>query len=145
MIFCSISFSILYSLFDHCSNFFEFNFMLETSNLILYSAQISSSNCLNFFELNIDYIGVYTFPFIFIFIFVTAISILFCLSYNFNEFVSFLAYCMLISISGYTLFYTNSLILFFLAYETLLIPSFFILYGFAKTRRCVEASYLMFF
>ena len=73
------------------------------------------------------------------------ISILFCLSYNFNEFTSFLAYCVLISISGYTLFYTNSLILFFLAYETLLIPSFFILYGFAKTRRCIEASYLMFF
>jgi len=27
----------------------------------------------------------------------------------------------------------------------LLIPSFFILYKFAKTRRCVEAAYLMFF
>ena len=145
MVFCSISFLTLYSLFDHYSNFFEFNSILETSNLVVYSAQISPSNCLNFFELNVDYIGVYTFPFVFIFIFVTAISILFCLSYNFNEFTSFLAYCVLISISGYTLFYTNSLILFFLAYETLLIPSFFILYGFAKTRRCIEASYLMFF
>jgi len=47
--------------------------------------------------------------------------------------------------SGYILFFTDSLILFFLAYEMLLIPSFFILYGFAKTRRCVEAAYLMFF
>jgi len=27
----------------------------------------------------------------------------------------------------------------------LLVPSFFILYKFAKTRRCVEAAYLMFF
>ena len=37
------------------------------------------------------------------------------------------------------------MILFFFSYETLLIPSFFILYNFAKTRRCVEAAYLMFF
>jgi formate hydrogenlyase subunit 3/multisubunit Na+/H+ antiporter MnhD subunit len=27
----------------------------------------------------------------------------------------------------------------------LLVPSFFIIYNFAKTRRCVEAAYLMFF
>lgn len=145
MVFCSVAFLLLYSLFEYYSSFFELNNTLETSNLVVYSAQISPSNCLNFFELNVDYVAVYTFPFIFIFIFVTAISILFCLSYNFNEFTSFLAYCTLISISGCTLFYTNSLILFFLAYETLLVPSFFILYGFAKTRRCIEASYLMFF
>jgi len=37
------------------------------------------------------------------------------------------------------------MILFFFAYEMLLVPSFFILYKFAKTRRCVEAAYLMFF
>jgi NADH-quinone oxidoreductase subunit M len=43
------------------------------------------------------------------------------------------------------LFFSDSLILFFFAYEMLLVPSFFILYKFAKTRRCVEAAYLMFF
>lgn len=43
------------------------------------------------------------------------------------------------------IFFSNSLILFFLSYEMLLIPSFFILYKFAKTRRCIEAAYLMFF
>jgi hypothetical protein len=47
--------------------------------------------------------------------------------------------------SGYILFFTDSIILFFFAYEMLLVPSFFILYNFAKTRRCVEAAYLMFF
>jgi formate hydrogenlyase subunit 3/multisubunit Na+/H+ antiporter MnhD subunit len=47
--------------------------------------------------------------------------------------------------SGYLLFFTDSIILFFFAYEMLLVPSFFILYNFAKTRRCVEAAYLMFF
>jgi len=54
-------------------------------------------------------------------------------------------YVTLILIAGYILFFTDSIILFFFAYEMLLIPSFFILYNFAKTRRCVEAAYLMFF
>jgi NADH:ubiquinone oxidoreductase subunit 4 (subunit M) len=54
-------------------------------------------------------------------------------------------YCTLILLAGYIVFFTSSLILFFFAYEMLLIPSFFILYNFAKTRRCVEAAYLMFF
>jgi len=54
-------------------------------------------------------------------------------------------FCKVILLAGYVLFFTDSIILFFLAYEMLLIPSFFILYKFAKTRRCVEAAYLMFF
>ena len=54
-------------------------------------------------------------------------------------------YVSVILMSGYILFFTDSLILFFLSYEMLLVPSFFILYNFAKTRRCVEAAYLMFF
>lgn len=57
----------------------------------------------------------------------------------------FVFYCKLILTSGYILFFTDSIILFFLSYEMLLVPSFFILYKFAKTRRCVEAAYLMFF
>jgi hypothetical protein len=52
---------------------------------------------------------------------------------------------VVILLAGYVLFFTDSVILFFFSYETLLIPSFFILYNFAKTRRCVEAAYLMFF
>ena len=50
-----------------------------------------------------------------------------------------------LTIERYLLFFTDSIILFFFAYELLLVPSFFILYNFAKTRRCVEAAYLMFF
>ena len=79
------------------------------------------------------------------FLFVTILSVVFCLSYNTDELASFMFYCLLILIAGYTLFFTDSLILFFFAYEMLLVPSFFILYKFAKTRRCVEAAYLMFF
>lgn len=54
-------------------------------------------------------------------------------------------YCKIIFIAGYFLFFTDSFIIFFFAYEMLLVPSFFILYKFAKTRRCIEAAYLMFF
>lgn len=59
--------------------------------------------------------------------------------------MSFMLYCKTIFIAGYFLFFTDSFILFFFAYEMLLVPSFFILYKFAKTRRCIEAAYLMFF
>jgi len=87
----------------------------------------------------------YTYPFIYIFLIVTALSLLFCLSYNLDELMSFLLYIKVIFFAGYFLLYTNSLIVFFFAYELLLIPSFYILYRYAKTRRCVEAAYLMFF
>lgn len=95
--------------------------------------------------IGLDLISIYYFPFIYIFVTITLLSILFCLSYNINELYSFMFYCTIIIIAGYFLFFTDSIILFFLAYEMLLIPSFFILYNFAKTRKCVEAAYLMFF
>ena len=96
-------------------------------------------------SLNLNICQVYYYPFIYVFLLITVLSILFCLSYNSDEVVVFMLYCQVILIAGYVLFFTDSLILFFLAYEMLLIPSFFILYKFAKTRRCVEAAYLMFF
>lgn len=93
----------------------------------------------------LNMIQVYFYPFIYVFLLVTVLSIVFCLSYNTDELASFMFYCITILVSGYALFFTDSLILFFFAYEMLLVPSFFILYKFAKTRRCVEAAYLMFF
>ena len=67
------------------------------------------------------------------------------MNYNLNELSAFMLYCLIILLAGYVLFFTDSLILFFLSYEFLLVPSFFILHNFAKTRRCVEAALLMFF
>lgn len=96
-------------------------------------------------SLNFNLISVYYFPFIYIFVIITTLSVLFCLTYNASELILFVFYCTLILAAGYLLFFTDSIILFFLAYELLLVPSFFILYNFAKTRRCVEAAYLMFF
>jgi len=85
------------------------------------------------------------FPFFFIFMFITMFSIYFCLAYSAHEAVAFVGYCVIILSAGFILLFTDSFIIFFLAYEGLLVPSFFILYKFAKTRRCIEAAYLMFF
>lgn len=95
--------------------------------------------------IEINYIEIYYFPFLFIFIVVTFLSIVSCLSYNRSEASSFIFYCFVINVAGVGIFLSDSVILFFLAYEILLLPSFFILYRFAKTRRCIEAAYLMFF
>ena len=112
-----------------------------------YSLQITSilSKFVSSNSLTLNLIDVYAYPFIYVFLLITVLSILFCMTYNTDELFSFMFYCQIILISGYTLFFTDSIILFFFSYEMLLVPSFFILYKFAKTRRCVEASYLMFF
>jgi len=110
-------------------NFYTiYNFILFRPHVLLY---------------NINYF--YYFPFLFIFIIITIISVLFCLNYNLSELGLFLIYVSFIIFSGFNLLITNSMVIFFLFYEFLLIPSFFILYIFSKTRRSVEASYLMFF
>lgn len=109
------------------------NFFFNYNNIIPLNA------------VNLNLVEVYCYPFIYVFLLITILSIIFCLTYNTDELMSFMFYCSIILLAGYTLFFTDSLILFFLAYEMLLVPSFFILYKFAKTRRCVEAAYLMFF
>lgn len=132
--------------------YFFFDLFINNFYLLAYSVPFINiydnffySFLFNFINFNVNLIYVYYFPFIYIFILITTLSILFCLSYNINEIISFFFYCILILIAGSILFFTNSLILFFFAYELLLIPSFYILYKFAKTRRCIEAAYLMFF
>ena len=95
--------------------------------------------------MSLNLLDVYLYPFIYVFLLVTVLSIVYCLSYNKDELVTFMFYCKVILVAGYFLFFTDSLIIFFFAYEMLLVPSFFILYKFAKTRRAIEAAYLMFF
>jgi NADH:ubiquinone oxidoreductase subunit 4 (subunit M) len=141
-----ISFFLLVSLISlnyvldlyHETLFLNFNSIILQVNVnyLKFIPQVS---------INLNLIDVYAYPFIYVFILVTVLSILFCLTYNSDELFSFMFYCQVILLAGYTLFFTDSLILFFFSYEMLLVPSFFILYKFAKTRRCVEASYLMFF
>lgn len=141
--FSFFSLSVLYYIMDIFSTF-QTVYQSTDINIFLfdyYSFDYLISNN----ALNLNLISVYYFPFIYIFIVITTLSVLFCLAYNTNEVASFMFYCTIILMSGYLLFFTDSIILFFFAYEMLLVPSFFILYNFAKTRRCVEAAYLMFF
>jgi formate hydrogenlyase subunit 3/multisubunit Na+/H+ antiporter MnhD subunit len=143
LFFSFISLSTLYYIMDFFSTFtISYNTPSEDVSFFDYYCfdYLISSNALN-----LNLVSVYYFPFIYIFILITTLSILFCLAYNTNEVISFMFYCTTILMAGYLLFFTDSIILFFFAYELLLVPSFFILYNFAKTRRCVEAAYLMFF
>ena len=147
----TLSFFLFFSFISLIFLYYSF-FYFETLNLIcdkqgnlLFFDNINYNFIFNLNNMTSNLIYVYYFPFIYIFILITILSILFCLSYSYNEILIFTFYCTMILVSGYILFFTDSLILFFLSYEMLLVPSFFILYKFAKTRRCVEAAYLMFF
>lgn len=143
-IFFSIcAFVLLYSIFESYSSLTILDIELVPSLFLL--SYNPASTFVNYTYLHLTPIAVYYFPFIYIFILVTLLSIIYCLAYNISEFTAFIFYCTLILLAGYIMFFTASLMLFFFAYEMLLIPSFFILYNFAKTRKCVEAAYLMFF
>ena len=144
VLFAIFALSILYTIMDFFSTF-----TISYNNNTSINVMLFDYYCYNFLidsnSLNLNLISVYYFPFIYIFIIITTLYVLFCLAYNTNEIASFIFYCTTILMAGYLLFFTDSIILFFFAYELLLVPSFFILYNFAKTRRCVEAAYLMFF
>jgi NADH:ubiquinone oxidoreductase subunit 4 (subunit M) len=134
---------VLYNIFYNYSSILV-GYSFKKSEISYYSNLLKPSHSyLNFCDLH--YASVYYFPFTYIFILITFVSLYYCLSYNVNELSTFSVFCLIILLSGYILFYTDSLILFFVSYEALLLPSFFILYKFAKTRRSVEAAYLMFF
>lgn len=138
--------TIMYSTFVY-SSFVEMTTTnyCYTNYYFSYFDTTVSNYLLNLEYTNLTLMSVYSFPFIYIFIFITMLSLFFCLAYNTNELSIFSFYVLIILTAGYLLFFTDSLVLFFFSYEALLVPSFFILYNFAKTRRCVEAAYLMFF
>jgi NADH:ubiquinone oxidoreductase subunit 4 (subunit M) len=111
---------------------------LPHSNLLL-NTQVVPCTHLNYFDV-ITY-----WPFIFIFVLITFLTLIYSFTYNINELKLFFLYTLFILLVGSLLFSTNSIIYFFFLYESFLIPSFLILYSFAKTRKAVEAAYLMFF
>jgi len=143
VLFVFASLTLLYYLLDNFSTFDCTSTSVPGEALFFdYS---TPSPLLNQYALGLHPTSVYYFPFVYIFVVITILSILFCLAYNTNELTTFTFYCTIILLAGYSMFFTSSILVFFLSYEMLLIPSFFILYNFAKTRRCVEAAYLMFF
>jgi hydrogenase-4 component B len=133
----------MYYLFDNFSSFDLLHSSIPGE--VLFFTPISQGFLVDQLMSGLHPISVYYFPFIYIFILITILSILFCLAYNANEFTTFIFFCIVILTAGYSMFFTSSLLVFFLSYEMLLVPSFYILYNFAKTRKCVEAAYLMFF
>ena len=138
-----IALTALYYLFDNAS-YFQLLSTSVSSDITLF-LYYSPTFILNQLYLSLNPISVYYFPFGYIFVLITILAILFCLSYNTNELLTFTFYCLVILSAGYSMFFTTSLLTFFMSYEILLVPSFYILYNFAKTRKCVEAAYLMFF
>lgn len=135
-------FIFLFSLFIYTNNnlfiylnFYKIDYFFNNSiyNIILNKSVFLSESFFIYF------------PFLYSFIFITLLTLLFCFAYNKKELLIFIVFVILILIIGLLLFLTNSIIYFFLIYESLLLPSFFILYKFAKTRKAVEASFLMFF
>lgn len=140
--FAALSLINLYYIFTH---FDSLNVFFAARSSLLIFDYVTFDALFNLTNGGANLAYVYYFPFIYIFILITILAVLFCLTYSVNELAIFMFYCIVILVSGYILFFTDSLILFFFSYEMLLVPSFFILYRFAKTRRCVEAAYLMFF
>lgn len=138
-----LAFTSLNYLLDFYQEVFVINFSSLAGFNLFFTFGYNKFINLNAMSLNL--LDVYTYPFIYVFLLITSLSIIFCLSYNRDELFSFMFYCQVILFAGYMLFFTDSLIIFFFSYEMLLVPSFFILYKFAKTRRCIEAAYLMFF
>ena len=143
LFFAFVALTLMFYLFDYFATFtwFTDNTTSHMSFFDYYFLDYGFTTT----NLSLHIMSIYYFPFIYIFVVITTLSVLFCMAYNTNELSIFMFYVTIILIAGYLLFFSDSLILFFLAYELLLVPSFFILYNFAKTRRCVEAAYLMFF
>ena len=129
------------SLFCLLFTLIALNYLLDTYQSSFFSSteSFSTATCaleqrlVNLNSLSTSLIDVYLYPFIYVFALVTILSIVFCLSYSKDESFSFMFYCQVILFVGYLLFFTSSFIIFFFAYEMLLVPSFFILYKFAKT------------
>ena len=85
------------------------------------------------------------YPFFLTFGLVLSVSLILSLSYNRLEFFYFIFFLILIFIAGCGLFVASSFLSFLFFYELLVLPSVFILYFFSKTRKNIEATYLMFF
>ena len=87
----------------------------------------------------------YLFSILYIFFSITLVSVLFTILFYKNEIFVFFNAIFFIFIGGHFMLLANNFFIFFVGYELLLLPSFIILYKYAKTYRCVEAAYVMFF
>lgn len=144
-----LNLKFFFNFYKYLNTWFIFSFLFITLISLFYNYFVfyNLNNYLSsFYFKNIMFdFKIYYFSFFYIFFLITAVSLIYCLSYNYSELNSFLLFINIIFLAGLGLAYTNSLVLFFVYYECLLLPSFVILYKFSKTRRSVEAAFLMFF
>lgn len=119
----------------------ENQFLINT--LFLHTLQSNITSEFLFFELFNHY--TLLLPFLYSFLFITFMTLTFTFTFNKQELNIFTLFLFCILLASTFLFFTNSLIMFFFFYEALLLPSFLILYRYAKTRKAVEAAFLMFF
>lgn len=140
-LFLFITYFLFFNLFLY---FYRFFFLLILFSFILFFIPLYSFlNPLEFGNISLE-VTIF-WPFIFIFIFVTPLTLIYTFLYSKSDIFFFLIFVVFILIIGFGLFYTTSLFYFFIFYESFLLPSFFILYYYSKTRKALEASFLMFF
>ena len=104
----------LLDLYQECINvclFTDGDFMFSKSFFFL---SYGSMKLFNINSISLNILDVYLYPFIYVFLLITILSIVFCMTYNKDELISFMSYCQLILLAGYFLFFTDSLIVFFL-------------------------------
>ena len=87
--------------------------VLDTNLFGSYMTTVSFDKLVNLNSISLNLLDVYLYPFIYVFLLITVLSIVFCLSYNKDELISFMFYCKVILLAGYFLFFTDSLIIFF--------------------------------
>lgn len=87
----------------------------------------------------------YIFSIFYIFIGITFVSIIFTVFFYKQEAVFFIFLILMVFLGSQIMWISNNIFIFFIGYECLLLPSFLILYKHAKTYRCIEAAYAMFF
>jgi hypothetical protein len=87
----------------------EFDNIVQLANM---NTKLFDTNSLSLFNTE-----VYVYPFIYVFVLITTLSIVFCLTYNYDELGSFMFYCAIIFLAGYSLFFTDSIIIFFFSYD----------------------------
>lgn len=101
-----LNFFIFFAFWSLYSIFLLFDFF---STFTWYSSSLGSSiDFLDYYfvdfgvsttPLSLHLISIYYFPFVYIFVVVTTLSVLFCMTYNANELVSFMFYILIILVS----------------------------------------------
>ncbi len=117
-------FLLLFLVFlNYILNYYHLTMFYQGGNIGFSSLILTSSIC-HLDALSLNLIDVYIYPFIYIFLIVTMLSIIFCMSYNYDELINFMVFYQIIFLAGYLFFFTTSIIIFFLPMRCFWYPLF---------------------